>query len=246
MKQAMVGAILLIASISQAHSGGVKKTGPLAGCHNDRRSKSFHCHTKSPFNGRSWGSEEEALREVTNGRTDKSVDLRPNRSQIYDRKTWNYGIDEDGDCQDTRAEILIRDSMVSSKFKDYRECRVVSGKWQDFYTGELGTVASDFQIDHVVPLKHAHDIGGASWSSQKKRAFANDPLNLVVTLAITNRTKGANDFVNWQPPTRARTCEYAKRWFAVKAKYDLRVTETEIENRKALKCAEITVTDAEH
>ncbi len=35
-------------------------------------------------------------------------------------------------------------------------------------------------IDHV-PLKEAWRSGGANWSKEKKRAFANDPKNLLAT-----------------------------------------------------------------
>src|SRR5574341_1527614 len=71
----------------------------------------------------------------------------------YDRKV-QYGDwrDEDGNCRNTRAEVLIRDQVGSGlTFTDSKQCTVSGGTWHDPYTGMTFHKASEVQIDHVVP-----------------------------------------------------------------------------------------------
>jgi hypothetical protein len=62
------------------------------------------------------------------------------------------------------------------------------------------TLASDVDVDHVIPLKWAYDHGGVNWSSEKKRKFANDPLNLLVVDDEINKIKGSRGINSWEPP----------------------------------------------
>ena len=72
------------------------------------------------------------------------------------------------------------------KFKRNKVCNVTWGEWLGPYTGEMFTEASDVDIDHIVPLAHAHRNGGTAWSRTLKRQFANDPMNLLVVDDATN------------------------------------------------------------
>ena len=51
---------------------------------------------------------------------------------------------------------------------------MVSGSWNDPYSGKTITDATKLDIDHMVPLKEAHQSGAANWSRERKRAYAND------------------------------------------------------------------------
>ena len=42
----------------------------------------------------------------------------------YDRGDWRHWIDEDGDCQDARQEVLLEESEVTVTYEDSRQCRV--------------------------------------------------------------------------------------------------------------------------
>lgn len=139
----------------------------------------------------------------------------------YDRKDWPHWIDDDRDCQDTRAEILIRDSLGPIKFKRNKPCNVSWGRWLCPYTGREILKASELDIDHLVPLAHAQRSGGAGWPREKKRQFANDPLNLLAVEAAANRAKGDQAPDQWRPPNRKFWPEYARRWRAIKSKYGL-------------------------
>ena len=97
-------------------------------------------------------------------------------------------------------EILIRDNVRPLKFKRNKECNVSWGKWVCLYTGKTFTKASDMDINHIVPLAHAHETDGASGTRAKKRQFANDPLNLLAVEDNANQSKGDKGPTEWKPP----------------------------------------------
>lgn len=145
----------------------------------------------------------------------------------YDRKDWPHWIDVDHDCQGTRSEVLIRDSIGPIKFKRNKPCNVSWGRWIDPYTGQEYLKASDLDVDHIVPLANAHKTGGADWSRAQKRIFANDTDNLLAVGKSINREKGDQGPDAWRPPRRAFWSEYARRWRTIKMRYGLRVTDSE-------------------
>ena len=152
----------------------------------------------------------------------------------YNRRDWRHWIDADRDCQDTRAEVLIAESLASVSFApedDGDQCRVVSGRWLGPWTGEVFTDASDVDIDHHVPLGHAHLSGGWQWPPDRKRAYANDvadPVSLQATSAPVNRSKGKQPPDEWRPNETASWCRYAADWITVKQKWELTVTSSEV------------------
>ena len=93
---------------------------------------------------------------------------------FYDRDDWRHWVDEDKDCQNTRHEALIEESLAKVSFKTDRKCQVATGEWPDPYTGETVTDATSLDIDHMIPLKNAHNSGGWAWDRSRKAAFANE------------------------------------------------------------------------
>lgn len=150
----------------------------------------------------------------------------------YQRKDWPHWIDADRNCRNTRQELLITASQIPVRFKDVRQCTVKTGLWAGPYTGKSFTRASDVDIDHIVPLAHAHRHGAASWSRAQRRTFANDFDNLLVVDDATNQTKSDKAPHQWLPPDKRFWCEYGRLWAHVKQKYRLTVTQPE---RTALK-----------
>jgi hypothetical protein len=57
-----------------------------------------------------------------------------NKQDGYDRDLFAYGGDLDGDGCDTRAEVLMRDSLTPAQV-DVAGCRVVAGDWYSPYDG---------------------------------------------------------------------------------------------------------------
>jgi len=139
----------------------------------------------------------------------------------YNRKDWPHWIDADGDCQNTRQELLIATSRKSVRFKDSKHCAVISGEWYGVYTGKTFTKASDVDIDHIVPLAHAHRHGADKWTKAQRRAFANDFENLLVVDDTVNQSKSDQAPHEWLPPLKSYWCEYGKRWEYIKNKYHL-------------------------
>ncbi|MDG2196538.1 MAG: HNH endonuclease family protein, partial [SAR324 cluster bacterium] len=149
----------------------------------------------------------------------------------YDRKSYRHWVDEDHDCQNARHEVLIEESLSTVGFKSSKDCIVASGSWDDPYSGRTITDATKLDIDHMVPLKEAHQSGAAFWSRERKRAYANDlddPDTLIAVDRRLNRQKGAKDPAEWLPPNPAYQVEYAKAWVAVKLKWGLTADRQEL------------------
>ena len=164
-----------------------------------------------------------------------NLDVAPRCGGIeYDRQDWRHWIDADRDCQNTRAEVLIAESVAPVSFDpedDGDKCRVLAGRWVGPWTGEVFTDASDIDIDHHVPLGHAHESGGWRWNSERKRAYANDlthPESLQATSAPVNRSKGKQPPDEWRPDATASWCRYAADWVTVKQNWELTVTASEV------------------
>lgn len=148
----------------------------------------------------------------------------------YDRGDWGGWRDDDGDCRDTRQEVLVTESEVEVTFEDGRECRVATGRWTDAYTGEVLTDPGALDVDHMVPLREAHDSGAWRWDEARRRDYFNslaDPDHLRAVSASANRSKGSRSPEEWMPPDGTRRCRYAKDWLRIKDAWGLEVPPSE-------------------
>lgn len=133
-----------------------------------------------------------------------------------------------GNC-DTRNTILNRDLTDVT----LTGCKVATGKLTDPYTGkqidfQRGPSSSTLiQIDHVVALSNAWQTGAQLLTLEQRIAFANDPLELLAVDGDANQAKGDGDAATWLPANKAFRCQYVARQIAVKAKYQLWVTQAE-------------------
>ena len=148
----------------------------------------------------------------------------------YDRDDWRHWVDGDKDCQNTRHEVLIEESLAKVAFKTDRKCQVATGEWFAPYTGETVTDATRLDIDHMIPLKNAHNSGGWAWDKSRKAAFANEMSyadHLVAVTASANRKKGARGPEAWKPTNKGYWCDYAVDWVRIKIDWDLSATKAE-------------------
>lgn len=155
----------------------------------------------------------------------------------YDRSEWKHWIDEDGDCQNTRHEVLIEESSIPVEFKTSKECQVAKGEWWGAFTNTVVSSASKLDIDHLIPLKNAHVSGGWKWDRVKKAMFANSMSNAAHLIAVTasaNRSKGAKSPDQWKPPNKGYWCRYATDWIKIKHDWSLNVTEAELQSLKLM------------
>ena len=140
----------------------------------------------------------------------------------YDRDLYRHWVDADGDCQDTRQEVLIDESRIPVTLNP-TGCFVVAGEWVSAYDGEVFTDPGDLRIDHLVPLAEAHRSGAVFWDAERREAFANDlgsPDSLIVVPASVPRSDRDGDPAAWLPPDPSR-CAYIQAWVDVKARWQL-------------------------
>ena len=131
---------------------------------------------------------------------------------------------------DTRNDILDRD-LIDKTYVAISRCpdAVATGVLLDPYTN--ATVAftrgeqtgADVQIDHLVPLALAWDLGARSWTEEMRVRFANDPANLIAVAGDANQNKGDQQPARWMPPNEAFHCQYAMQFIAVLRGYRLPV-----------------------
>ncbi|MEY4348075.1 MAG: hypothetical protein RIS43_494 [Actinomycetota bacterium] len=139
-------------------------------------------------------------------------------------KAW---VDVDGNGCKTRDDILIRD--LSSEVVG-SGCQVKSGVLKDPYTGKTinfvrGVRTSlAVQIDHVIPLHLAWQLGAYKWKFGKRVTFANDPVNLIATDGPTNGAKSDSGPDEWLPPSSKYQCTYVIRFIRVAFLYQVGIT----------------------
>jgi hypothetical protein len=165
--------------------------------------------------------------QVTKGRAAKTGYTRAQFGPAW------ADVDRNG-C-DTRNDILKRD-LTNQVYKEKtKQCVVLSGTLVDPFSGESinfvqgAKTSSEVQIDHTVALSNAWQTGAFKLTSDQRKAFANDPLNLQAVKGKLNSQKGDGDAATWLPPLKSYRCDYVSRQIAVKLKYKLWFTAPEKE-----------------
>ena len=148
----------------------------------------------------------------------------------YSREEFYNGWPSIDGCS-LRQRIIRREFGDSAKIVD--GCNVVSGEYDEPYTGEhlvftaREEISKGIQIDHVVALSDAWQKGAQNISKEERYALATDALNLLAVDAATNKKKSDGDAATWLPPNKRFRCQYVARQVSVKYKYKLWVTEAE-------------------
>lgn len=118
----------------------------------------------------------------------------------------------------------MAESHSPVRFKRGSTCHVTQGRWHCPYTDRWFTHARDVDVDHLVPLHHAHQSGGASWTAARKEQYANalgDPEHLVAVSKSANRAKGSKGPDAWLPEHAPSRCSYVEHWVRIKDAWDL-------------------------
>ena len=191
-----------------------------------KKSKSGICHdsTSSYYSRTKNYTAYKSLHECldSGGTLTKSNKPKTVSSSEYSRSQFGSGWkDTDKDCQDSRTEALVSQSVGTIHYKTDKHCEVVRGKWISPFTGEIIYIASTIDIDHVVPLKFAWIFGADKWTKDKRIQFANDPANLLSVEASLNRQKGAKGLDQWLPSKNQ--CQYILRFERISKKYKLEI-----------------------
>lgn len=158
------------------------------------------------------------------------------RGHDYRRAAFGDAWDDDNDAPggrngcDTRNDILDRD-LVDKTYVAITRCptAVATGVLHDPYTDATvafmrgNQVGAAVQIDHIVPLALAWDLGARDWPQAQRLRFANDPANLIAVEGQANQDKGDAEPARWMPPNHAFWCQYAVQFAAVLRGYRLPV-----------------------
>jgi len=167
--------------------------------------------------------------QVTKGRAPKTGYTRAQ----FGPEVSKADFDRNG-CE-TRNDILRRDLTNLVFLEKTRPCTVTSGTLVDPFSGETinfvrgVTTSSEVEIDHTVALSNAWQTGAFKLTPEQRKAFANDPLNLLAVKGRLNRQKSDSDAATWLPPLKSYRCDYVSRQIAVKIKYKLWFTAPEKE-----------------
>ncbi len=133
-------------------------------------------------------------------------------------------------CFNTRAKVLVRDSVKNVMFKDTNHCVVEKGVWDDPYTTTVKKNAQEIQIDHLVPLKNAYLSGAYKWNFKSRCLYANylgEEFHLLSVDGIQNMKKGDRAPDRYMPPNQDYACTYVKNWLTVKMLWGLTMTPAE-------------------
>lgn len=175
----------------------------------------------------------------------KSLPVAAENNSGYDRTRY-FGDwkDANGDCQNTRSEVLQVESKVRTSFTTSRYCTVKSGKWAISWDNRTHYSATAVQIDHTIPVAEAWGSGAKSWSQARRIAFYNDlgdGRSLSAQTSALNSAKQARGPEAWMPP--ANRCAYVSDWVAVKIRWGLKVDSAEKAalTRLANGCANVTL-----
>jgi hypothetical protein len=147
----------------------------------------------------------------------------------YDRKEFYNGWPTVEGCN-LRQRIIKREFGESAVLDG---CNVISGEYDEPYTGEhkvfstRDEISHGIQIDHVVALSDAWQKGAQYMSSETRYAMATDPLNLLAVDSSANGKKSDGDAATWLPSNKKFRCQYVARQVSVKYKYTLWVTQAE-------------------
>ena len=132
-----------------------------------------------------------------------------------------------------RQRIIYREFGDTATLDPDDKCNVISGEYDEPYTGEhkvfteKSQISKGVQIDHIVALSDAWQKGAQYLSAETRYNIATDPLNLIAADASANMTKSDGDAATWLPSNKKFRCQYVARQVSVKYKYDLWVTQAE-------------------
>lgn len=148
----------------------------------------------------------------------------------YRRADFGVGWPDDGHGCDVRDDILARDLTAVTVVKT-SHCgqAIAAGTLTDPYTGVVipftrgEKTSAAVQIDHIVPLAYAWDMGAWAWTPAQRAQFYRDPTELLAVSGPANDNKGDKPLGEWLPPNTAFACQYVTKFVGVLRAYGLPV-----------------------
>ena len=158
------------------------------------------------------------------------------RGYDYRRAAFGDAWDDDNDAPgghngcDTRDDILDRD-LVDKTYVSIKRCpnAVATGTLHDPYTNATiafqrgAKVGESVQIDHIVPLAYAWDMGASAGRIPSGCVSPTTRPTCWPSQGQANQDKGDLPPALWMPPNKAFACQYAMQFIAVLRGYQLPV-----------------------
>ena len=115
-----------------------------------------------------------------------------------------------------RADYLTASGWTKARKSILNKYVAPDGTVQCVYGGE-SVDPHNIDIDHVIPLKYAHEHGIGDSSSAFKQKLGLDTANMLPVCAHDNRSKGDKGPVEFMP--EQNKCIYAQKWLSISTKY---------------------------
>lgn len=127
-----------------------------------------------------------------------------------------------------------RDVVLALAFN--QDCHIPWSRWHaapvsDPYTGQSLT-PGEVEIDHILPVSAAWDLGAHAWTPAQRVAFYNDTRNLVAVASDVNQAKGDKLPSEWMPPNPRAGCAYGRRLILVAKHYALPLPEADLRSAR--------------
>lgn len=183
-----------------------------------------YARVMSPENGYCSGEEGDELREELDAEAEEDSSFF-HGSPLAGQSRAYFGYWQMQDGLTTGQHVLGRDLRETEW--NSNETGVLGGWTYDPYTADrLEYDPRTTAVDAVLPIQHAW-IDMEQRSQDERSAFANDPMNLLVTSADVAQDKGSSGPRGWMPKHEGFQCRYALTWTATASKYQISLYESD-------------------
>ena len=147
---------------------------------------------------------------------------------------------------DTRNDVLRRALVDITIDADTNDCVVRTGTLLDPYTDRTISflrgwdTSREIEVDHLIPLAAAWDLGAWKWSPEQRAEFSNDvEFELLAVYGPANQQKSDSTPASWLPSNKRFRCEYGVRYLRASLKWKLPITaaDAEVLGHVARKCS---------
>tara|TARA_R110001592_G_scaffold252395_1_gene515104 strand:- start:1347 stop:2090 length:744 start_codon:yes stop_codon:yes gene_type:complete len=150
----------------------------------------------------------------------RGTDAAASRVRPFAPQDWQA---KRGECQKSYTKVLAENSISIVKYAKHEDCVfVVSGEWQDAYTGQKIDDIRVIALDHRISPYEAHYWGAAFWTPAQRFALLNDSANLVPVSIDQIKLRKGRSPTEWMPERKDYWCDYIVHREIVVRKYQLR------------------------
>jgi hypothetical protein len=141
----------------------------------------------------------------------------------YPFSFWPYEFEG---CQNTKDQFLEKNSFIKVTYskKLNQNCHVETGRWRDFFTGEIITNASEIRVTSVIPLAHLKRKSLNKMPTPRVHGMMKDQDYLIILKSggIGESLYLNNDItLTTLPANQPSQCEYIGMWNQMKERWSI-------------------------